>query len=117
VNDAFGTRINLLGKAPRVVAIKQPKSSDVVLHTVTTAEASALKSTESERARVLGTTAGVIKPTCGVIAHREGLVLNAIHHDCVLYTGRAGLSSATDVTNTATSDLSAMPKSDVDTAQ
>ncbi|KAI3053337.1 hypothetical protein CBS147353_11490 [Aspergillus niger] len=151
VNDALGSRINLLGKAPRVIAAKHLKSGDVVLHTATTAEADTLKSTEEEWAKVLGTTARVIKPTYGVIVHgvrtdkesidtdnqdraiekiesentilhegakvayvgwltkegrrkaasslvvefttkyhanrviREGLVLNAIHHDCVLY--------------------------------
>jgi hypothetical protein len=151
VNDALGSRINLLGKAPRVIAAKQLKSGDVVLHTATTAEADTLKSTEEEWVKVLGTTARVIKPTYGVIVHgvrtnkesidtdnqesaiekiesenailhegakvayvgwltkegrkkatsslvvefttkfhanrdiREGLVLNAIHHDCVLY--------------------------------
>ncbi|KAI3056824.1 hypothetical protein CBS147353_11131 [Aspergillus niger] len=151
VNDALGSRINLLGKAPRVIAAKQLKSGDVVLHTATTAEADTLKNTEEEWVKVLGTTARVIKPTYGVIVHgvrtdkesidtdnqdraiekiesenavlhegakvayvgwltkegrrkaasslvvefttkyhanrviREGLVLNAIHHDCVLY--------------------------------
>lgn len=151
VNDATGSRINLLGKAPRVIAAKQLKSGDVVLHTATTAEADTLKNTEDEWVKVLGTTARVIKPTYGVIVHgvrtgkesidtdnqqkaiekiesenavlhegakvtyvgwltkegrrkttsslivefttkyhanraiREGLVLNATHHDCVLY--------------------------------
>jgi hypothetical protein len=151
VNDALGSRINLLGKAPRVIAAKQLKSGDVVLHTATTSEADTLKSTEEEWVKVLGTTARVIKPSYGVIVHgvrtdkesidtdnqeraiekiesenavlhegakvtyvgwltkegrkkaasslvvefttkyhanrviREGLVLNAIHHDCVLY--------------------------------
>lgn len=151
VNDALGSRINLLGKAPRVIAAKQLKSGDVILHTATTAEADTLKGTEEEWVKVLGTTARVIKPTYGVLVHgvrtskesidtdnqqraiekiesenavlhegakvayvgwltkegrkkptsslivefttryhanrviREGLVLNAIHHDCVLY--------------------------------
>ncbi|RDH26865.1 hypothetical protein BDQ94DRAFT_126986 [Aspergillus welwitschiae] len=48
VNDALGSRINLLGKAPRVIAAKQLKSGDVLLHTATTAEADTLKSTEEE---------------------------------------------------------------------
>lgn len=69
VNDALGSRINLLGKAPRVIAAKQLKSGDVVLHTATTAEADTLKSTEEEWVKVLGTTARVIKPTYGVIVH------------------------------------------------
>jgi hypothetical protein len=69
VNDALGSRINLLGKAPRVIAAKQLKSGDVVLHTATTAEADTLKSTEEERVKVLGTTARVIKPTYGVVIH------------------------------------------------
>jgi hypothetical protein len=42
VNDALGTRINLLGKAPRVIAAKQLKSGDVILYTATTAEADTL---------------------------------------------------------------------------
>lgn len=57
VNDALGSWINLLGKAPRVIAAKQLKNSDVVLHTATTAEADTLKSTEEEWVKVLGTTA------------------------------------------------------------
>jgi hypothetical protein len=69
VNDALGSRINLLGNAPRVIAAKQLKSGDVVLHTATTAEADTLKSTEEERVKVLGTTARVIKPTYGVVVH------------------------------------------------
>ena len=151
VNDATGSQINLLGKAPRVIAAKQLKSGDVVLHTATTTEADTLKRTEDDWVKVLGTTAWVIKPTYGVIVHgvatgkdsintdnqqraiekietenaglhegakmtyvgwltkegrrkttsslivefttkyhanraiREGLVLNATHHDCVLY--------------------------------
>ncbi|CEL05808.1 hypothetical protein ASPCAL06922 [Aspergillus calidoustus] len=151
VNDALGSRISLLGTAPRVIAAKQLKSGDVVLHTATTAESDNLKSAEDEWVKVLGTTAKVIKPTYGVLVHgvrtskesidtdnqqratekiesensvlhegakvsyvewltkegrrkptsslivefttkyhanraiREGLVLNAIHHDCVLY--------------------------------
>ncbi|GAT19406.1 hypothetical protein RIB2604_00500100 [Aspergillus luchuensis] len=150
-NDALGTRINLLGKAPQVIAAKQLKSGDVVLHTATTAEADTLKATEEEWVKVLGTSARVVRPTYGVIIHgvrtskesidtdnqeraiekiesekavlhegakvtyvgwltregrrkqasslivefttkyhanraiREGLALNAIHHDCVLY--------------------------------
>ncbi|GFG19796.1 hypothetical protein IFM5058_10320 [Aspergillus udagawae] len=151
VNNALGSWINLLGKAPCVIAAKQLKSGDVVLHTATTAEADTLKSTKEEWVKVLGTTARVIKPMYGVIVHgvrtdkesidtdnqdraiekiesenavlhegvkvtyigwltkegrkkaasslivefmikyhanrviREGLVLNAIHHNCVLY--------------------------------
>jgi hypothetical protein len=38
VNDALGSRISLLGTAPRVIAAKQLKSGNVVLHTVTTSE-------------------------------------------------------------------------------
>lgn len=67
MNDATGSRINLLGKAPRVIAAKQLKSGDVVLHTATTTEADTLKNTEDEWVKVLGTTARVIKPTYGVI--------------------------------------------------
>jgi hypothetical protein len=151
VNDALGSQINLLRKALCVIAAKQLKSGDVVLHTATTVEADTLKSTEDEWVKVLGITAQVIKPIYGVIVHRvctdkesidtdnqdkaiekielenavlykgvkvayigwltkegrkkaasslvvefmtkyhanqviwEGLVLNAIHHDCVLY--------------------------------
>ncbi|PYH50345.1 uncharacterized protein BO96DRAFT_300112, partial [Aspergillus niger CBS 101883] len=132
VNDALGTRINLLGKAPQVIAAKQLKSGDVVLHTATTAKADTLKATEEEWVKVLGTSARVVRPTYGVIVHgvrtskesidtdnqgrtiekiesenavlhegakvtyfttkyhanraiREGLVLDAIHHDCVIY--------------------------------
>ncbi|KAF9890049.1 hypothetical protein FE257_006729 [Aspergillus nanangensis] len=151
VNDALGSQINLLGKPPQVIAAKQLKSGDIVLHTATTAEADTLKATEGEWLKVLGTTARVMRPTYGVIIHgvrtnkesidtdnqeraiekietenavlhtgakvtyagwltregrkkpasslvvefttkyhanrviREGLVLNAIHHDCVLY--------------------------------
>ena len=151
VNDATGSRINLLGKAPRVIAAKQLKSRDVVLHTATMTEADTLKNTEDDWVKVLGTTAQVIKPTYRVIVHgvatgkdsintdnqqraiekietenaglhegakvtyigwltkegrrkttsslivefttkyhanraiQEGLVLNATHHDCVLY--------------------------------
>lgn len=151
VNDALGSRVNLLGKAPQVIAAKQLKSGDVVLHTPTTVEADTLKNTEEEWVKVLGTSARVVRPTYGVIVHgvrtskesidtdnqqraiekiesenavlhegakvtyvgwltregrkkqasslvvefttkyhanrviREGLVLNAIHHDCVLY--------------------------------
>jgi hypothetical protein len=69
VNDALGSRINLLGKAPRVIAAKQLESGDVVLHAATTAEADTLKSTEDEWVKVLGTTARVIKPTYRVLVH------------------------------------------------
>jgi hypothetical protein len=147
----LGSQINLLRKAPHVIAAKQLKSGDIVLHTATTAEADTLKSTKDEWVKVLGTTTRVIKPTYGVIVHgvhtnkesidtnnqdraikkielenailhegakvayigwltkegrkkaasslivefttkyhanrviQEGLVLNAIHHDCILY--------------------------------
>ncbi|KAL7649262.1 hypothetical protein ACMYSQ_012373 [Aspergillus niger] len=54
VNDALGSRINLLGKAPQAIAAKQLKSGDVVLHTATTAEADTLKETEEERLRMTG---------------------------------------------------------------
>lgn len=69
VNDATGSRINLLGKAPRVIAAKQLKSRDVVLHTATMTEADTLKNTEDDWVKVLGTTAQVIKPTYRVIVH------------------------------------------------
>jgi hypothetical protein len=70
VNDALGSWINLLRKAPRVIAAKQLKSGDVVLHTTTMAEADTLKSTKDEWVKVLGTTTQVIKPMYGVIIHR-----------------------------------------------
>lgn len=60
VNDALGSRMNLLGKAPQVIAAKQLKSGDIVLHTATTAEADTLKSTEDDWVKVLGTTTWVI---------------------------------------------------------
>lgn len=151
VNEAMDARVSLLGKGPRVISAKQLKSGDVVLHTATTAKADTLKGSEEEWAKILGTTARVIRPTFGVIVHgvrtstesidtdnqeraiekietenallhegakvtyagwltregrkkatsslvvefttkhhanrviREGLVLNAIQHDCVLY--------------------------------
>ncbi|KAL2836692.1 hypothetical protein BJX68DRAFT_250455 [Aspergillus pseudodeflectus] len=69
VNDALGSRISLLGTAPRVIAAKQLKSGDVVLHTATTAESDNLKSVEDEWVKVLGTTAKVIKPPYGVLVH------------------------------------------------
>ncbi|TPR01199.1 Glycosyltransferase sugar-binding region containing DXD motif family protein [Aspergillus niger] len=69
VNDALGSRINLLGKAPQAIAAKQLKSGDVVLHTATTAEADTLKDTEEEWVKVLGTSARVVRPTYGVIVH------------------------------------------------
>ncbi|RJE18497.1 hypothetical protein PHISCL_09163 [Aspergillus sclerotialis] len=68
-NGALGSRINLLRKAPRVIAAKQLKSGDVVLHTATTAEGDILKNTDDEWVRVLGTIARVIKPMYGVIVH------------------------------------------------
>jgi hypothetical protein len=48
---------------------------------------------------------------------REGLVLNAIHHDCVLYDRSCRLKQCYRYHDTATSDLSAMPKRDADTAR
>lgn len=69
VNDALGSRINLLGKATQAIAAKQLKSGDVVLHTATTAEADTLKDTEEEWVKVLGTSARVVRPTYGVIVH------------------------------------------------
>lgn len=69
VNDALRTRINLLGKAPRVIAAKQLKSGDVVLHTRQRQRRTLLKSTEDEWVKVLRTTARVIEPMYGVIVH------------------------------------------------
>ncbi|PKX94821.1 uncharacterized protein P174DRAFT_502333 [Aspergillus novofumigatus IBT 16806] len=134
VNDALGSRINLLGKAPKVIAAKQLKSGDVVLHTATTAEADTLKDTEEEWVKVLGTSARVVRPTYGVIVHGVRTSKESIDTDnqqraiekiesenAVLHEGarvtRADSSSAINAMNTATSDPSAMPKSDADTAQ
>jgi hypothetical protein len=69
VDDVLGSRINLLQKAPKVIAAKQLKSGDVVLHTAITAEADTLKDTEEEWVKVLGTSARVARPTYGVIVH------------------------------------------------
>jgi predicted nucleic acid-binding protein len=57
VNNTLGSWINLLRKAPRVIAAKQLKSGDVVLHTITIAEVDILKSTKDKWVKVLGTTA------------------------------------------------------------
>jgi hypothetical protein len=65
VNHALGWRINLLGKAPPVIAAKQLKSGDVALRTATTADT--LKDTEEEWIKVLGTSARVARTTYGVI--------------------------------------------------
>jgi hypothetical protein len=69
VNEALGSRITLLGKAPRIIAAKQLKSGDIVLHTATTAEADILKGAADEWVKSLGTTARVLKPTYGVVMH------------------------------------------------
>ena len=81
VNDATGLRINLLGKAPRVIAAKQLKSGDVVLHTATTTEADTLKNTEDDWIKVLGITARIIKPTYGVIVHGVATGKDSINTD------------------------------------
>lgn len=60
--------MDTLGKTPRVIAAKQLRSGDVVLHAATSAEADTIKQT-AEWVKVLGTTARVVKPTYGVLMH------------------------------------------------
>lgn len=48
---------------------------------------------------------------------REGLVLNAIHHDCVLYDKSCRLKQCYRYHESGHIDLGAMPKSGADTAQ
>ena len=81
VNEAVKSQVHLMGKAPQVVAAKQLKSGDVVLYTASTSDADTLKSSEAHWVRVLGSTARIVRPTYGVIAHGVGTNKESIDTD------------------------------------
>ena len=69
INEVIQEKLSEGDRAPQVIAAKQLKSGDIMIHTASTADAKIPKARAEDWVETLGTRARVLQLTYGVIAY------------------------------------------------